>query len=71
VSVPPTGDAPFDPHDELAEEEWELVREAVRAVIAQGEEPADLDALATAAPVADVFDGLDVAAVADRVEVLR
>jgi hypothetical protein len=71
VSVPPTGDAPFDPHDELAEEEWDLVREAVRAVIGQGEEPPDLESLAAAAPVAAAFDGLDVAAAADRVETLR
>jgi tetratricopeptide (TPR) repeat protein len=71
VSVPLTGDVPFDPHEELEEGGWELVREAVRAVIAGGEEPVDLDALATAAPVAAAFDGLDVAAAADRVETLR
>lgn len=71
MSVPPTGDVPFDPHEELEEEEWERVREAVRAVIARGEEPADLEALAAAAPAADTFDELGMAAVADRVETLR
>jgi hypothetical protein len=72
VSLLPLDDEePFDPHLELGEDEWVLVQDAVRAVIAEGDEPADLDALAELAPVAAAFDELGIEAVPDRVETLR